>query len=108
MATTSRSKSPQVLGFVSMMAATSGAEPLFHVLGIDRAVLARRHRFDLKPMRAAVAGLVPWAESGTSTTCGSPLALGLEGRLDGHHAASSPWAPAFGEGARRSCGQLAR
>jgi len=54
--------------------------------------------FTVKPMSAAVAGLVPWAESGTSTTLrvsASPRAA--IAALMAAMPASSPCAPAFGE-----------
>ena len=64
----SRSNRPQVLGLVSMIAATSGPSLAFDRVGIDPAV-ARSAGIasTVKPSAAAVAGLVPCADSGTST-----------------------------------------
>ena len=56
--------------------------------------------FTVKPIRAAVAGLVPWAESGTSTVLRvAPSPLASMAALMAIMPHSSPCAPAFGESA---------
>jgi hypothetical protein len=51
----------------------------------------------VKPISAAVAGLVPWADSGTSTTLRvAPSPLASMAALIAIMPHSSPWAPALG------------
>ncbi len=70
-------------------------QALAHLLGIDGAVGAGRNLLDAVAERAAVAGLVPWADAGTSTTeRRSPRASSAA--LIAIMPQSSPWAPAFG------------
>ena len=90
-----------MFGFVSMMAATSGVSSDFTMSGSTVPSARAGTGFTEKPMRAAVAGLVPWADSGTSTTFrSSPLAA--MAALIAIMPQSSPCAPAFGESATAS------
>ena len=96
-ATTSRSNSPQVFGLVSMIAATCG--PSTFLTSSGSTVPSGRTGIDstLKPISAAVAGLVPCAESGTSTVVRvSPSPRAAIAALIAIMPASSPCAPAFG------------
>ena len=97
MTTIWRSKSPQVLGFVSMIAATSGARAALTASMLTfPSSLAGTERTE-KPMSAAVAGLVPCAESGTSTMrLRFALSARLDSRLDRHHAAKLAVRAGFG------------
>jgi hypothetical protein len=91
----SRSNRPQVLGLVIITPAMSGP---------SRAVSAARSTrpsgvagmFSMaKPAKAAVAGLVPWALSGTSMI--RRVTPRLERGLDAQQPHSSPCAPALGD-----------
>jgi hypothetical protein len=98
--TTCGSKSPQVLGFVSMMAATSGPSSAVTSSTCTQPSSRAGTGFTTKPMSAAVAGFVPWAESGTSTVRRvAPSPLASMAALIAIMPQSSPWAPAFGESA---------
>ncbi len=88
------------MGFVSMMAATSGPMRAFTSSTCTQPSSRAGTGFTWKPMRAAVAGFVPCAESGTSTTLRvSPSPFASMAALMAIMPHSSPWAPAFGESA---------
>ena len=81
------SNRPQVLGLVSMIAATSGPSLRFQRIGIDMAVSASPGTSStVKPASAAVAGLVPCAEDGTRMRR-ALLAARFDGRADREQAA---------------------
>ena len=93
-----RSNSPQVLGLVSMIAATSGASAALTASALTFPSSPAGTGRTEKPISAAVAGFVPWAESGTSTTrraSASPRAS--IAALIAIMPQSSPCAPALGD-----------
>ena len=82
------SNRPQVFGLVSMIAATSGPSAALSAARSTRPLSLAGIGFTVKPSAAAVAGLVPCADSGASTRAPlGALALGFEGGGDRHHAA---------------------
>ena len=97
MATISRSNSPQVFGLVSMIAATSGVSAARTASAETVPSAPAGTGRTVKPSIAAVAGLVPCAESGASTilrVSSSPRAR--KAALIAIMPHSSPWAPALG------------
>ena len=89
-----------MLGLVSMIAATSGPRRFFTSSTCTQPSSRAGTGFTVKPMSAAVAGLVPCAESGTSTTLRvAPSPFASMAALIAIMPQSSPWAPAFGESA---------
>ena len=93
MAIISRSNKPQVLGFVSMIAATSVPSFDLKTSRSTRPCEFAGRVSTANPSAAAVAGLVPWADSGASTFVrGSPRAA--KAALIVAMPQNSPWAPA--------------
>ncbi len=103
MATTSFSNNPQVFGLVNIIAAVSGPASEATTAGSTVPSSRTGTGLTIKWMSAAVAGLVPCAESGTKTTlrvAASPLAaIAALIAIIPHN---SPCAPAFGESATAS------
>ncbi len=96
MSMTSDSNRPQVLGLVTMTAATSPPSLALSAARSTRPRALAGIGSTRKPQAAAVAGLVPWADSGTSTrTRRSPRASSAARIAIMPH--SSPWAPAAGD-----------
>ena len=92
------SNSPQVLGLVSMIAATSGPSAAFKAARSTRPRSLAGIGLTVKPSEAAVAGLVPCADSGASTVlrwARSPRASRAAAIVIMPHI--SPWAPAAGD-----------
>src|SRR6266566_7087127 len=64
----SRSNRPKVLGLVSIRAAVRGESLDSRSARLIRPSSPERTSITWKPLRAALAGFVPWAESGTRTS----------------------------------------
>src|SRR4051812_50018305 len=79
-----------------MIAATSGPSAAFTSSTCTQPSSRAGTGFTVKPIRAAVAGLVPWAESGTSTVRrGAAPPPAAVAALFALLAGGSPRAPAF-------------
>src|SRR5258705_97324 len=95
-AVTQPSTQPHVLGLGSMIAAPSGPSLALSASASTWPLGLAGTSSTVKPAKAAVAGLVPWADSGTRMRLRFSPRAAIAARM-ASRPHNSPWAPALGD-----------